>query len=477
MSAAFESNNRAHRRSRAGHRSRVRRGAVVAVAGLMPLWVAADVIGAATAKAESTANFEGLANAYGVDATIYNPSVPLGAAIQGAGPTAQAKLGSLDSSDAFASFPYPGDTFVGLPGTAGAIFGAPTPAYPLFVATQLGDRPADQDVPGVGLHAESGKSAAASRATVGDTASGFDSVARVEQLSDDNVRSFASAVGGVNLVNFVQLSGVQSRAEAVADAVTGKVTRSSYLAISRIVVPGLSVEIPKASPAAFALPIPIPGVGQLPVTDLPPIPFPSGGEMIAAPELGFVNGTFTYTPPAPSGKPTTYAIPAQLVLDAFKQAGVTVTYQAAQETPNGVIAPALTFAFQAPALPDNPGFNGPTDFAYAIGRATASVSLTPGTTDLGTTTPVGTTPTGTQGATASGIPGVDAAGLPSLGLPVAPADGASGVPADTTDQARQVIYAQPAAASHDNFAKDLSSIYVICLIVGVAAVVAVRVFA
>jgi hypothetical protein len=459
-----------------GNKAR-RRAAIAAAVGLLPLWVAVDVLGAPAAKAESSATFEGLASAYGVDATVYNPSVPLGAALQGAGPTAQARLGSLDSSDAFASFPYPGDTFVGLPGTAGALFGAPTPAYPLFVATQLGDRPADQEVPGIALHAESGKASASSRATVGAPGSGFDSLARVDQLIDGDVRSSASSLGGVNLVNFLKLSGVESWAEATAESGSGTVIRSSYLAINRIVVPGLSVTIPKESASSFALPIPIPGAGQLPVTEFPPIPYPAGGETIPAPEIGFVNGTFTYTPPAPSGKPTTYAIPAQLVLDGLKQAGVTVTYQATQETPNGIIAPALTFAFRIPALPDNPGFNGPTDVAYSVGRSLASVSLTPAITDLGGSTPTGATPGGLAPAPR---PGMDAAGigLPGL-LPASPGglsgDGAS-VRVSDPSPTSNVIVAHP-ATSHDNFAKGLSSLYVLCLVIGLAAVVVVRSFA
>src|SRR5258707_540085 len=93
------------------------------------------------AHADDGPSFDALANAYGVAPTITNPSLPLGLTIEGSGPVAQAHLNSIGNSDAFASTPYPGDTVAGLPGTAGAIFSVPIPAYPLIVTTQAGDAP------------------------------------------------------------------------------------------------------------------------------------------------------------------------------------------------------------------------------------------------------------------------------------------------------------------------------------------------
>src|SRR4051794_3949669 len=100
---------------------RVARGVVIGVATLATGGLV--VATGSTAHAESA--YDALANAYAVQMTLANQSIPLGLVIEGDGPAAQASLDTNGQSNAFASFPYPGDVAAGLPGTAGAIFGAP----------------------------------------------------------------------------------------------------------------------------------------------------------------------------------------------------------------------------------------------------------------------------------------------------------------------------------------------------------------
>jgi hypothetical protein len=65
------------------------------------------------------------------------------------------------------------------------------------------------------------------------------------------------------------------------------------------------------------------------------------------------------------------------IQDAFKAQGVELTYQAAQKSKDGIVAPVLSFAYSAPAFPDNDYYQGPTHVTVSFGRASASASLTP----------------------------------------------------------------------------------------------------
>ncbi|GAA0623896.1 hypothetical protein GCM10009547_28750 [Sporichthya brevicatena] len=416
-------------------------------------------------------SFEGFASAYGMDANFSNASIPLGLTPQFAGPTAEARLNNLGNSDAFAAYPYPGDTAAGLPGTAGAVFGVPIPAYPAIVATQAGDYPKDQEIPGVGLHAESGASNAYGRASAGSDGAGLLSEARVEALADQSVRALARSKAGFNVLNFLDLSGVVSNAEVTADSTTGELVRIAHTSIGRISVPGLAIAIPESTPGTVPIPIPIPGVAQLPPIEFPTLPIPSGGTTLIAPDLGFRDGTFTVVMPGGDGKPTTYAVPADSVLKAFEQQGILITYQAAQELTTGVVAPAITFKYAAAAPPPNQYFNGPTDINFTLGRATASVTLNPAQSAFGLGPSGGLSPGIANGVLPGGSVGaVDSAGLPSLttpalgGLPgTAPVAGAA-VGSDLTGPAS---YAVSAASTG-----DLSDIYVACLILAALVLLA-----
>lgn len=421
-------------------------------------------------------SFEGFATAYGMDANFSNSSIPLGLTPQFAGPTAQARLNNLGNSDAFASFPYPGDTAAGLPGTAGAVFGVPIPAYPAIVATQAGDYPKDQQVPGVGLHAESGANNAYGQAVVGAVGSGFVSDARVESLADQSVRAIAQSKLGFNVLNFIDLSGVVSSAEVTADSVTGELTRISHMSIGRISVPGLAIAIPESTPGMVPIPIPIPGLQQLPPLNFPAFPVPAGGTTLMAPDLGFRDGTFTVTLPVQDGGPTTYAVPASSVLDAFKALGILVTYQAPQEVSTGVVAPAMTFQYATAEPPQNQYFNGPTDVRFTFGRSTASVTLNP----------VGSMfAPGSGAGSSSGIPG-GITGEPSLGALGTTVDGV-GLPSTTIaglgalPTGQSVVDSVVGTGSAGQLASyavagtstgDLSDLYLACLLVAALVLIA-----
>jgi hypothetical protein len=438
---------------------------------ITPPFLYADRAGAQDARP----SFEGFASAYGMDANFSNASIPLGLTPQFAGPTAEARLNNLGNSDSFAAFPYPGDTAAGLPGTAGALFGVPIPAYPAIVATQAGDYPKDQEIPGVGLHAESGASNAYGRASAGTDGTGLLSEARVESLADQSVRALARSKAGFNLLNFLDLSGVVSSAEVTADSTTGDLVRAGHTSIGRLSVPGLAIAIPPSTPGTVPIPIPIPGAAQLPPTEFPSLPIPSGGTTLVAPDLGFRDGTFTVTMPGGDGKPTTYAVPAGAVLEAFDEQGIHITYQAAQELTTGVVAPAITFEYSAAAPPSNQYFNGPTDIRFTLGRSTASVTLNPAQSAFGLGPSGGSSPaivdngTGVPGALPAIVGGVDAAGLPSLGAPglgslPGPVAGAALGNADTVGAASYSVATTSAI--------DLSDIYLACLIVAASILLA-----
>lgn len=87
-------------------------GAATVAGGLV--CTGAVLAGAGSSRAETT--FDASAAAYGVWVTASNPSFALGLVPEGSGPTAQARLSALPRSSSLASFPYPGDGLVGLPG-------------------------------------------------------------------------------------------------------------------------------------------------------------------------------------------------------------------------------------------------------------------------------------------------------------------------------------------------------------------------
>jgi hypothetical protein len=152
----------------------------------------------------------------------------------------------------------------------------------------------------------------------------------------------------------------------------GTFTPTSSLSIGDITVPGLALTLPTTTPTAVGIPDPIPGIPQLPRLTFPAIPIPLGGTTIMAPHIGLDDGQFTITVPF-LGKPQVFALPAQTVLNFFKAAGINMTYEAAQTTPDSVVSPALTISTVLPSPPANDYFNGSTPVNIAIGYSSASI--------------------------------------------------------------------------------------------------------
>jgi hypothetical protein len=376
---------------------------------------------AAGSAVSAATTFDASAAAYGVLTTVTNESVPLGLVPEGSGPTAQAHLNSLPQSTAFASFPYPGDTLVGVPGLLGALVpgSPPLPPYPLYSNTELGDDPKDVDFPGIELHAESAESLAVSRAQSGSATTGYRATARVQASSDGGVVALADAhQSAIGLGTLATFDGIRSIAK-VAVAPGGKPVRSSSLEIASIRVPAATLTIPKTTPQA-----PVPGV--------PTMALPLGGTTIHAPDLGFRDGSFVVA--APTGGDQKFAVPSGPVFQALAAVGITGTYQAAQLTPTGVIAPVLSFTAHLPAPPSNPaGIGGTTKVTLDFGRSIASVAAQ--SIDDGSGA-VPFPPADPVGSSSGGSSGIGAAAGSSLGLPGG--HGSTGVLSDASTAAPRV---------------------------------------
>ncbi len=360
-----------------------RRGTATATLAVLGAGAALTVGTAGTARADlAQPAFDAYAQGVAINATMRNQSFPLGLVIEGVGPEASSRLNSSGQSDAEASFPYLGPVVPGLPGVAAGLYGIPSPGYPLQAATGAGDQPADVSYPGITLHAESGQASNIGSASVISPSGGGTADSRIDVLASGDVQALAdTAVEGVVLGGSLRLSGVRSNAVVLADALTGKLTRTASLSIARIHIPGLAIAVPKTSPGSAPIPVPIPGAPQLPDTAFPPIPLPFGGQTLPAPDIGFKDGFFSMT--LPGFGANQYAVPAPAVLEAFAAAGYAVTYQPARQTDTGIEGATFSLGYEAPGFPDNPYFSGPVPITYTIGKVTASVTLNPVTYDAG----------------------------------------------------------------------------------------------
>ena len=347
-------------------------GAATVAGGL--LCTGAVLAGAGRSSAETT--FDASAAAYGVWVTASNPNFALGLVPEGSGPTAQARLSALPRSSSLASFPYPGDGLVGLPGLMGALVpGFPAlPDYPLYAHSELGDDPSEVTAPGIELAAESSDRLASSRAQSVSAASGYVATSRVEKLSDGSVSAIAEArQSALALAGLATFDGIRSIAKVTAGA-DAELQRTTSLEIDALRLPGVKFSAPD-------------------------------GSTFVGPEFAFRDGQFHLLPPAGAGQAT--PVPTAAVFEALKAAGIEGSYQAARNTDTGVIAPVLSFSALLPAPPDNPVAGGATKVTLDIGFAIAQIAAQV----IPDTAPVFPVPAGTDLVGTAG-PGVDAAGLP-----------------------------------------------------------------
>lgn len=396
---------------------------VGAAAGLVMMPLATS-----PARAEVNGSYEALAAANGFSTVISNPSIPTGIDIEGGGPQAQAKQTSLGIGDASAQMPYAGETVPGLPGTGAALLGMPGPPYPFIAATNRGSAPATVSYPGVTLHAESNPFSTVASAVFGTDASGASSDARVAEEEDGGVSSLAETKANTLAVGpTFTLSDFHTVAGAVADGSTGEVRRTTSTSIGRIFAPGLVLKFPAQSPGSLPnAPLTIPGAPPLPdPPPLPVFPVPAGGQTFVAPDIGFVDGYFVMTLPsdgATGAGGNKYIVPSGPVIQAFKGAGLTMTFQAPEELGDGIKSGAVTFEYTFPSPPQNPVANGETRVRQSTGAAIATVTLRPLTSvgGVGGVGDAGAAPAagGTTGSVVdgAGVAGVDGAVIPG-GIP------------------------------------------------------------
>lgn len=311
---------------------------------------AAPFLGGAAAKAD--ASYEAVAQATGVRAIFSNESIPLGVAPQIQGPTAQAKQTSLQQSDALAAFPFPGEELAGAPGIVGGALGFAAPPYPFLVTSAYGDDVKRLSYPGVELSSESGDTITQASATGGSKGAGATSIARIAREGEEVLAKATTDLDGIRLGENLIINGLRAAATAARDS-AGKLTRSSTLSFASISAPGLELALPQP-------PSPPQATGP--------------GEKLAAPSIGFTNGQFVLT--VPGADPVATPLPTQQVLDAFASAGYTITYQAPQETTDGVIGAGLQIATTLPKPPDGfpGGFSGETPVTFSLGLARAEIS-------------------------------------------------------------------------------------------------------
>jgi hypothetical protein len=196
--------------------------------------------------------FNASATASGARLSLISPGAPASdTPIDGGGPIAEARLDSLGVQQAFASLPYPGDTFLGnasyLPGL---VPGAPAPpAYPFYVVANAERPEQTADFGIVHLHAktEGGRAAAEGGIGMGSAAGRETSRAAAEALS-----------GGAIVARAVQhLEGVVLGPVRIAEAVAtaevnmtpaGVRTRRSSFTVNGMTVGGRPVDLPAGQP-------------------------------------------------------------------------------------------------------------------------------------------------------------------------------------------------------------------------------------
>lgn len=334
--------------------------------------ILASVLGTLPGSAEeSPSSLEGFASAYGFDMTTFNPSIPLGLTIQAAGPTAQAQLTGL-ASDGFAAFPYFGDVVTNAPDLISSMTpgGLPVPRYPLYVSSSLGSDRGSADAPGVTLRSESSPSRVAASAIGGTAAVGLTAEASVVREDGKIVSQAQSALDLAEIGGVLSVTGMASDAQVKLQS-GGKIVRSSSLSLGRIRAPGLKLTIPEQSPG------------------------PLGGTTIAEPDIGFIDGQFVLNLPIFGNQ--RFALPADVVLTAFKERGIDIKLTPAQETESGIVGAALSITTTLPTLPANPYINGETLITFAFGRSTAAVSGSGAFTKPDANVSVGASPSGEVG--------------------------------------------------------------------------------
>jgi len=237
------------------------------------------------------------AGASGVATSVQDPAnFPLGAVIEGDGPAAQAALTTTGQSNGFASALYPGSFALSLPGLL-ASQGAPElPAYPLYVESDAGLHRSDSvRQPGLSLTSTSSPDASTAEALAGlssEQASVASSRAAATVSVDraaGAVLAQATAATEVLTAGPLRIGHTASRAQAGRTGSSG-LRRDSSLEVADMTVNGVTVGLTDHGLSAGGGAVPLPG---------------------------------------------------DPIAQQLAQAGITVTYLAARDVPDGVVSPGL----------------------------------------------------------------------------------------------------------------------------------------
>ncbi len=324
----------------------VRSSAVLGALTLTTLALSAGFGSGPASAAGFGSSFAALAAADGVRVTVIVPNGGLADEIVDAGgPSVQARMDSLGTSKAFASFPYPGDTVANLPGLVRTLSGGvPVPDLPFFVQS---DHPiVPKQEAGTGpyvLRAESSDSTSTGTASVGLAAEGTGALGLA--------RSDAAVISGPEAV-------VSEATSAIEGFVAGPFRLGHVVSHARV---SLAVDgtLTKAADTEIAGAM----VGSTAVT-------------ITSEGLG-VGDTKA---PVPDTAP---------VEQALASAGITVEVTPRQELPSGVVAPAVRVTQTQ---------SSGSKVIYMLGAASASVAgegaeaAVPGLAGEDPTQPPGATP-------------------------------------------------------------------------------------
>lgn len=346
----------------------------------------------------------------------------------GGGPVAQATVSSLESVG-FASAPYPGDTVLSAPPLVAGTANAPVPDYPLVASSRyptVEEQTVDQGV--VRLSATSTATSSTARGVGGGP-------------DDDNVTA-GTTRAGTEVVHDEATGEVTAKASTEAEAFSV----ADVFRIGRVASTATVVDAPNSLPKRETSM----QIGEVTIA----------GQAVKITDSGVsVAGSST---PLPASSP---------LLAALADQGIEVRYLAAEETPDGVVAPGLEVRVAHP-IPTAPS---PGVAVYQFGRASASATGGLGTFGAGgdglgdVSVPVVDSPTVDPGDSTSGVVVDDTVAefVPSP-LDTAPTPDASSTPAAESDERAT---APVALVTTPQWAKSWTlAFYLVIVLSGVAVV-------
>ncbi len=307
---------------------RVKAGVLVAVATAL----AASTLGHA-ASAGAVTEFSGEATAAGLTVTATSQEDPTGTTFEAAGPVGTASVSSLPDSEAFAADPYPGNDLLNLTNIASQLVPVPVPAYPAQVHSgSPGKSKETLSTPGYELLASSTptmSTGSGKSGLVSDPAN-FASVkaeSTVTALGGGEVDAVGTTAADGIAVGPLTISSFDSRAEAKLDS-AGTVAKRSSISTGGVAINGAQVGLTDKGLTVAGTQVPLPSAG------------PAAG--------------------------------------ALQQAGIAVTYLAAERSSNGIEAPGIAISVHQ----KDPTGKAAT-VTYTLGRAEASATPSDGPVSSG----------------------------------------------------------------------------------------------